>query len=169
MQILSFFIIIQLLQTPQLIVISPDFPNDGSIPSKYTCEGDNINPTLIIHGLPEGTKSMALIVESTDTAASLPASWVVWNIRPGDRIPEASVPGKEDFRATGKRYHGPCPAKGASRFVFRVYALDAMLDLKVNAGKKELMRHLDGHILARGELFGYYDHTVAAVKEKEER
>ena len=131
---------------------------DGEhIPSKYTCDGYNVNPPLNIRGILEGTKSLVLIVDDPDAPIGTWVHWVVWNIPPKGEIGEDSVPGTEglnDFRKHS--YGGPCPPSGTHRYFFKVYALDTKLDLKRNSRKRDVERAMKGHILAQGQLVGLY-------------
>jgi Raf kinase inhibitor-like YbhB/YbcL family protein len=142
----------------QLTVTSTAFDNNGMIPAVYTCEGKEINPPLALDDVPAGTKSLVLIVEDPDTDHGTFDHWVVWNIKPAKTIDENSKPGTEGKNGTGKNgYKGPCPPTGKHRYFFKVYALDAMLDLKTNAGKMEVEQAMQGHIVARGQLIGLYE------------
>lgn len=140
-----------------LTVTSPTFENNKSIPSKYTCDGDDVNPPLIIEGIPEETKSLVLIVDDPDAAMGTWDHWIVWNIPPTNKIEENSVPGVDglnDFRKHS--YGGPCPPSGTHRYFFKVYALDTKLNLDSNSRKKDVEKAMKGHILAKGELVGLY-------------
>ena len=140
-----------------LVVTSPAFVDGEYIPSKYTCDGDDVNPPLNIRGIPEGTKSLVLIVDDPDAPIGTWVHWVVWNIPPKGEIGEDSVPGTEglnDFRKHS--YGGPCPPSGTHRYFFKVYALDTKLDLKRNSRKRDVERAMKGHILAQGQLVGLY-------------
>jgi len=140
-----------------LTVTSPGFENNNLIPSKYTCDGDDVNPPLIIEGIPEGTKSLVLIVDDPDAPMGTWDHWIVWNISPTSKIEENSVPGVEglnDFRKHS--YGGPCPPSGTHRYFFKVYALDTKLDLNSNSRKKNVEKAMKGHILAEGVLVGLY-------------
>ena len=86
----------------KLIVTSPAFENNGFIPSKYTCDGDNINPVLLIEGAPEATQSLALIVDDPDAPMGTWDHWIVWNISPTEKIEENSVPGTEGLNSFNK-------------------------------------------------------------------
>jgi hypothetical protein len=139
---------------------SPAFKNNKKIPSQYTCDGENINPPLRISGVPAGAQSLVLIVDDPDAPAGDWTHWTVWNIDPrASEIAENSVPagaaeGLNDFGQTG--YGGPCPPSGTHRYQFKLYALDAKLDLGENAKKKELEEALRGHTLAQATLSGLY-------------
>jgi Raf kinase inhibitor-like YbhB/YbcL family protein len=136
-------------------VFSNAFESNGTIPKKYTCSGENINPSLEFEGIPEEADSLVLILDDPDAPMKTFTHWIVWNIEPVAKIEEDSIPGVEgmnDFRKIG--YGGPCPPSGTHRYFFRVYALDKLLDLKAGASRKELESEMIGHIIAEGELMG---------------
>lgn len=138
-------------------VFSSAFASNGSIPGKYTCDGQNINPPLEFEGIPEEAESLVLIVDDPDASMKTFTHWIVWNIEPVAKIEEDSIPGVEginDFKKIG--YGGPCPPSGTHRYYFRVYALDRQLELKAGAGRKNLENEMIGHIIAEGELMGKY-------------
>jgi len=142
----------------KLSVTSPAFENNGFIPSKYTCDGDNINPALRIEGLPEGTQSLVLIVDDPDAPMGTWDHWVVWNIPPIEKIEENSVPGTEGFNDFRRHsYGGPCPPSGTHRYFFKVYALDTKLVLDPNSRKKNVEKAMKGHVLAQGEVVSLYE------------
>lgn len=148
-----------------LIVKSSAFAEGGVIPSKYTVDGANVSPPLTWSGAPEGTKSFALLVDDPDAPSGDWVHWVYFNI-PADRaeLPEAvpavaspptgGTQGINSFRKTG--YGGPSPPRGFHRYVFRVYALDATLDLDAKATKTGLLKAVKGRVLAEGKLMGKY-------------
>ena len=136
-------------------VFSSAFESNGTIPRKYTCKGENVNPPLKFEGIPEEAESLVLILDDPDAPMKTFTHWIVWNIEPIAKIEEDSIPGVEginDFRKIG--YGGPCPPSGTHRYFFRVYALDKQLELKAGAGRKELESDMTGHIIAEGELMG---------------
>ncbi len=138
-------------------VSSSAFTSNGSIPEKYTCDGQNINPPLEFEGIPEQAESLVLIVDDPDAPTKTFTHWIIWNIEPVAKIEEDSIPGVEglnDFKEIG--YGGPCPPSGTHRYFFRVYALDKNLDLKAGSGRKDLENEMIGHIIAEGELMGKY-------------
>jgi Raf kinase inhibitor-like YbhB/YbcL family protein len=142
----------------KLSVMSPAFENSQLIPAKYTCDGDDVNPPLTIEGVPGGTKSMVLIVDDPDAPMGIWNHWVVWNIPPNARkIEENTVPGTEGISTSRKHaYSGPCPPYGTHRYFFKVYALDAKLNLNANSTKKDVEKAMQSHVLAEGELVGLY-------------
>ena len=136
---------------------SLDFEHEGHIPEKFTCDGEDISPSLIIEDVPEGTKRLALIVEDPDAPAGIWIHWVVFNIHITDVIEEDEIPGIQginDFRKLD--YGGPCPPSGTHRYFFKLYALDTKLDLEEGCRKKDLLKAMEGHILAEAELVGLY-------------
>src|SRR5688500_10792846 len=140
-----------------LTVYSTVFSHKGHIPSEYTCDGKDINPPLEVENIPEGTKSLALIMEDPDAPRGTFDHWLVWNISPNEAISEQTNPGisgTNDFGKTG--YGGPCPPSGVHRYFFKVYALDTKLELLAGADKKTLLETMNGHILSEGEIMGLY-------------
>jgi Raf kinase inhibitor-like YbhB/YbcL family protein len=142
----------------KLSVNSSAFENNKFIPAKYTCDGDDVNPPLTIEGVPEGTKTLALIVDDPDAPMGTWDHWIVWNISAtASKIAENTVPGTEgmnDFRR--RSYGGPCPPSGTHRYFFKVYALDVKLDLSPTSRKRDVEKAMQGHVLAKGELVGLY-------------
>jgi Raf kinase inhibitor-like YbhB/YbcL family protein len=145
----------------ELSLISPAFDNMGEIPSKYTCQGEDINPPLNISGVPQDAKSLVLIVEDIDPPiGSAITHWVICHLNPNTKeIPggaslENAIVGK---RMMGKHeYMGPCPPKGKHRYVFKLYALDEKLPLDSNSRKKNVLKAIEGHIIEQTELIGIY-------------
>lgn len=140
-----------------LRIASEAFKTNGFIPSKYTCEGANVNPSLIISGLPMATKTLAVIMEDPEAPKGIFVHWVVWNIPPTNKILENTVPGEEgtnDFKK--KRYYGPCPPAGTHHYHFKVYALDNFLHLEQTSTKAELEAAMDKYVIGFGELIGQY-------------
>jgi Raf kinase inhibitor-like YbhB/YbcL family protein len=141
----------------KLVVMSSAFKNNGLIPRMYTCDGEDVNPPLTIDGLPQGTKSLVLIVDDPDAPMGNWQHWNVWNITPTNKIDENSVPGIEGLNDFGKHsYGGPCPPSGTHRYFFKVYALDIEISLPINSRKKHVEKAMSEHILAKGELVGLY-------------
>ncbi len=142
-----------------LKISSPVFDNNGMIPKKYTCDGEDINPPLLIDGVPEGTKSLALIVDDPDAPMGTWVHWVVWNINAdtreiGEGEKTGGVEGMNDFRKHS--YGGPCPPSGTHRYFFKVYALDSELNIPDNSDKDAVEEAMSGHILDKAELVGLY-------------
>jgi len=140
-----------------LHVSSPAFEYNALIPAKYTCDGDDVSPPLTISGIPEGTKSLVLIVDDPDAPMGTWDHWLVWNIPPTRSIAEDTVPGTEGVNTYRRHsYGGPCPPSGTHRYFFKVYALDTLLSLGSNATKRDVEKAMQDHVLAKGELIGLY-------------
>ena len=141
-------------------ITSPAFQNNETIPKRYTCDGENINPPIYFEDLPQGTKSLVLIVDDPDAPRGNFLHWLVFNIPPETKlIEENSIPqeaklGKNDFGKTS--YGGPCPPYGQHRYYFKLYALDTVLDLENGATLNEVKSAMRNHILAEAELLGLY-------------
>jgi Raf kinase inhibitor-like YbhB/YbcL family protein len=145
-------------------ITSPLFKNNEKMPVKFTYDGEDINPALEIENLPEGTKSLALIVDDPDAPMKTWVHWVVYDIPPSGRIEEDSIPGKQGINDSGsKNYHGPCPPSGTHRYYFKVYALDKVLALNEGISKSDLEKAMRGSVLSSAELVGLYK------REKEKR
>jgi len=141
----------------ELRITSPVFENNGVIPKKYTCDGDDVNPPLNIEGIIKGTRSLVLIVDDPDAPMGTWDHWIVWNILPTEKIEENSVPGTEGLNDSRRHsYAGPCPPSGTHRYFFKVYALDTNLNLHPNSRKKDVEKAMEGHVLAKGEIVGLY-------------
>jgi len=155
----------------QLTVTSTAFNHGQMIPSKYTCDGENVSPDISWEGAPIETKSLVLIAEDSDVPMKglslfTFAHWVVYNIPPiiaslTEAIPKEETINNEvkqgltGFRKIG--YGGPCPPFGTHRYYFKLYALDTVIELEPRkATKKSLLHIMDGHIIACGELMGRY-------------
>lgn len=144
-----------------MVLTSPSFENEGMIPTKFTCEGGNMNPELQVQNVPEDAKSLALILHDPDAPiAGGFTHWVVWNISPKTMVikeestPPKSVEGRNGGGRTG--YTGPCPPLGTHRYEFYLYALNDMLDLPTTAGRQELEDAMEEHIVAKTMLVGTY-------------
>lgn len=136
---------------------SPAFENNQLIPDKFTCEGEDINPPLVIDDILKGTESLALIVDDPDAPMGTWVHWVVFDIPVTSKIEEDSAPGKQGLNnAGGRNYHGPCPPSGTHRYFFKIYALDTVLNLKEGISKGQLEKAMQGHILDKAELIGLY-------------
>lgn len=145
-----------------LTVTSTSFPKDGSIPSKYTCDGTNLSPSLQIQDLPNDTKTIAIIMHDPDAPMEGGLThWVAWNIAPTKSIPENFEGGKQGRNGANQNgYTGPCPPSGVHHYHFNVYALDTELSLGKNTNKDELEKAMEGHILSEGNLIGLYERKI---------
>src|SRR3954462_11393285 len=134
-------------EIPKLIITSSAFNNEGDIPSKYTCDGEEINPPLHAAEIPNEAVTLALIVEDPDAPKGTFDHWVVWNIRPEPTIRENSIPGISGNNSAGKTgYHGPCPPSGSHRYYFHVFALNTSLDIHAHSDKKALLEAIQPDI-----------------------
>lgn len=136
-------------------ITCPDFKNNGNMPVRFTCKGEGVNPALDIENIPPAAKSLVLIVYDPDAPSGEFVHWVVYNIPVTSHIEENSIPGKEGRNhGGGTGYVSPCPPSGTHRYFYKIYALDAMLDLKGAVDKKILEKAMEGHILDKAELVG---------------
>jgi len=142
----------------KIILTSSAFVANQKIPKKYTCEGEAISPPLTIEGVPTEAKTLALICEDPDAVNGTFDHWVAWNIPASTtEIVENKPLGTEGLNSARRNgYYPPCPPSGSHRYIFKVYALDAQLNLSPNSKKKGLKDAMQGHILAEGELIGLY-------------
>jgi len=138
-------------------ITSPEFGQNQLIPQRFTCEGEDVNPALVLEDIPKEAKSLALIMDDPDAPMGTWVHWVVFDIPIINSIAENSIPGKQGMNNAGhKNYHGPCPPSGTHRYFFKIYALDASLNLKEGISKGALEKAMQGHILAKAELIGLY-------------
>ncbi len=145
---------------------SPAFEEGQPIPQRHTCDGDDVSPPLAWTAAPAGTRSFALICDDPDAPIGNWVHWVIWSIpaastelpemvAPTDMLPGGARQGLNDFRRVG--YGGPCPPPGRPhRYFFKLYALDAELNLAPRATKRDLLRAMGSHVLAEAELMGTY-------------
>jgi hypothetical protein len=144
---------------------SSAFREGEMIPKKHTCDGEDISPLLEWSPVPAACKSLALICDDPDSPTGTWVHWVIYNIPPQTNklkedvpvsrtLEDGSLQGINDFRKIG--YGGPCPHAGTHRYNFKLYALDAVLKLEAGATKAQLLRAMEGHILAQGQLMGKY-------------
>lgn len=152
-----------------LMIESPAFENEQSIPVRFTCDGEDISPGLHWRGVPDATQTLALLVEDPDAPDPLAPQtifthWIVYNLPPDstgldENVAEGALPrgarfGKNDFERT--RWGGPCPPVGEHRYYFKLYALDSPLPTARPFTRAALLDALEGHVLAYAELKGTY-------------
>lgn len=134
------------------------FEHHSTIPLKYTCQGENVSPAMMISNLPKNTKTLALIVDDPDAPHGTFDHWIVWNIPPAATIEESAklgVQGSNGYRVN--EYRGPCPPPGSlHHYHFKLYALDTTLNLQEGSSKGELLKAMQGHILEQAELIGTF-------------
>ncbi|WP_245867414.1 YbhB/YbcL family Raf kinase inhibitor-like protein [Candidatus Nitrosotalea bavarica] len=138
---------------------SSAFENEGSIPSEFTCDGQDLSPPLSITNVPKNAKTLSIIMDDPDAPMGTFTHWIVWNIPShkvqftrGEKFDFAQ--GRTSFGTT--EYGGPCPPSGTHIYFFKIYALDTDLDLKQGSGVKELQSAISGHIIAEAVLMGKY-------------
>ncbi len=146
-------------------ISSPAFEDQATIPKKHTADGEDLSPKLEWTGVPDGTRSFAIIMDDPDAP---PGTWVHWvlydlpasaselpeNVPNENKLPNGASQGRNDFRKIG--YGGPCPPRGTHKYYFKLYALDTELGLNPGATKQQLLDAMKGHILAEAQLMGRY-------------
>lgn len=143
-------------------VTSTAFGEGAMIPKKYACDAQNVSPQIAWTGVPAGAKSIALICDDPDAPVGDWVHWVVYNMPASTKelaegiqsLPAGSKRGTNDFRKLG--YGGPCPPSGVHRYYFKIFALDMALSLDDGATKAQVLKAMDGHVLAQGALMGRY-------------
>jgi Raf kinase inhibitor-like YbhB/YbcL family protein len=157
-----------------LNITSTAFSEGHAIPTKHTCDGQNVSPPLQWSNVPDGAQCLALICEDPDAPSGVFTHWLLYNLPADVTSLNEGVPhtdtlnsrarqGKNDFQRIG--YGGPCPPERdqAHRSIFKLYALDSELKLPPGANKDELTSAMQGHILASGQLMGTYKRAGQAV------
>jgi len=145
----------------QMKITSSAFQHNESIPAKYTCDGENINPDLKFEYIPSEAVSLALLVDDPDAPVGDWVHWLVFNMDAKtegileDSLPSSATSGLTDFQ--NHEYGGPCPPNGEHRYFFKLYALDTYLDLGPNTTKAEFLTAIDSHIIDQSVLIGLYD------------
>lgn len=156
-----------------LTLSSPAFDAGDPIPTRYTCDGEDVSPELNLAGVPEAARSLALVVDDPDAPGSDPfVHWLVWNLSPSTTTIPEGVPttgtvaeldgarqGTNGFGEVG--YRGPCPptSHDTHTYLFRLRALDATLDLEAGAKRPALEDAISGHVVAETTLTGTYNRT----------
>ena len=140
-----------------LNIQSKAFADNAMIPKKYSCDGINVNPPLEISFIPNEAVCLAIIMEDPDAPINIWSHWIAWNIPVTHHIIEDMQHGINGLNDFNKNFYcGPCPMTGVHQYVFRIFALDALLELKANSRKYDLEKAMSGHVLAYGELNGFY-------------
>jgi len=149
---------------------SPAFEADGEIPVRYTCDGEDLSPPLSWENVPEGTQSLALIVEDPDAPdpkapETIWVHWIVYNLPPDARelpegaaqrgLPGGALQGLNDWKRVG--YGGPCPPVGRHRYFHKLYALDLKLPDLAHPSKADVQAAIDGHVLDMAVRMGTYE------------
>ena len=148
-----------------MILTSSAFGEGELIPSRYTCDGANVSPPLEWQGVPDNARSLALIVEDPDAPSGTFVHWVLYHlpssagelpegVTPSEVTKTGAIEGRNDFHKIG--YGGPCPPGGTHRYFFRLYALNAVVQLHTGATGKELESAMKGRIADEAQLMGRY-------------
>ena len=160
-QLLCVLILYTSLEGQTMKLTSPAFSHNGAIPSQYTCDGADMSPALEWSDAPQTTNSFALIVDDPDAPTKVWVHWILFNIpNTTQSLAENTqsgpfIQGATDFN--GKRqWGGPCPPSGTHHYRFTLYALDNFLDVPAGATKEQLLKAMEGHILAQTTLIGTY-------------
>jgi Raf kinase inhibitor-like YbhB/YbcL family protein len=162
-------------KTVNILITSDAFLEGEAIPTKYTCDGDDLSPDLRWSDIPPNTKSLALICEDPDAPSGTFAHWVLFDLPPtvtelpegvstAERLANGAVQGQNDFKRIG--YGGPCPPPNDNehRYYFRIYALDTELQLRSGARREDVAPAMVGHVLATGHLMGTYKRKQAQTR-----
>lgn len=149
-----------------LTLSSPAFELEQPIPAVYTCRGEDLSPALVWSDVPEGTQSLALLMDDPDAPAGTWTHWLVYNIPPGERgmpegashpnddapeLPDGAVQGLNSWKRAD--YGGPCPPSGRHRYYFHLFALDTTLTSEA-LDREAFRKAVEGHVLAQGGLMG---------------
>ena len=145
---------------------STAFLNGGTIPVRHTCDGEDVSPPLNWSGAPEGTESFALVCDDPDAPIMTWVHWVIYampsekrslaeDVKRMRQLPDGTRQGTNSWKRIG--YGGPCPPRDSThRYHFKLYAIGRVVDLGPGAEKKELLRAIEGSVLAHAELMGIY-------------
>lgn len=145
---------------------STDFQNENEIPKEFTCQGNDISPELKWQGIPQNTKSFALICDDPDAPTRTWTHWVIYNIpaqitslsknfTKEEKLADGTCQGINDFKKIG--YNGPCPPAGKPhRYYFKLYALNKKLNLEPGLTKKQLLQEMEGSIIEQTQIMGIY-------------
>ncbi|MDP2729595.1 MAG: YbhB/YbcL family Raf kinase inhibitor-like protein [Dehalococcoidales bacterium] len=154
------------LKEGKMKITSPAFQEGAAIPSRYSCDGEDISPALSWSGAPEGTRYFALVMDDPDAPGGIFTHWIIFNIPADSRglaeavatepqLASGARQGRNDFGKLG--YGGPCPPRGAlHRYHFTLYALDQPLNLTAGVTRKQALDAMRGHTLAQTELIGTF-------------
>ena len=150
---------------------SSAFQPNAMIPAQFSCDGANTSPPLTWHNAPDKTQSFALVVEDPDAPDGPWMHWILFNIPPtitkldaGAPVPDGAASGKNSWGAIG--YRGPCPPIGAHSYVFKLYALDKVLNLSSGADKDTVLNTMTGHVIGNAKLSGLYQKFVPLPKQQ---
>ena len=141
-------------------VVSPVFKEGAAVPAPYSCKGQNISPPLNFVSVPEGAKSLALIMHDPDAPSGDYVHWTVWDI-PADTgtlaansVPVGAIQGQNS--AGQNKYMGPCPPSGTHRYMFELYALDTSLGLPAETERDDMLKAMEGRVIEKSTLTGVF-------------
>ncbi len=148
-----------------IVITSSAFEDGGTIPKKYTGQGEDISPDFLLSSVSPEAKSIAIIMDDLDFPMGVYNHWVIWNIPVMEQIP-AAIPHGEKVEALnnaiqgigyGKhKYKGPNPPFGSHRYQYKIYVLDTLLDMESDSGKRDLLKKMEGHVLQYGSITGKF-------------
>jgi Raf kinase inhibitor-like YbhB/YbcL family protein len=153
-----------------MLLTSASFPDQGEIPTRYTCEGEDVSPPLAWSQLPAATKALALIMDDPDAPdpkapRMVFVHWVLYNIPASaaglpeaakkQTLPKGTCEGLNDWQRPG--YGGPCPPVGRHRYFFKLYALDSELSKVGEPTKARVEAAMKGHLLGQVQIVGTYE------------
>jgi Raf kinase inhibitor-like YbhB/YbcL family protein len=150
----------------RMAITSPEFGQGVPIPARFSCEGENVSPPLAWSGAPAASRAFAIVCDDPDAPRGTWVHWVLYNLPsdacelgaggpPSGELPSGARQGKNDSGKLG--YYGPCPPPGnPHRYVFRLFALDAVLNLPSGVDRADLNRAMEGHVIAEATLMGTY-------------
>lgn len=145
-------------------IASSVFLNEGQIPVRYTCDGKDYSPPLSISGVPEGAKSLVLVMEDPDAPGGSFYHWLLWNISPQiteikeNKTPSGAVVGRNDFGRFD--YGGPCPPQ-EHHYIFQLYALDDLLAIdNQTATVDDLLYQVQQHAIAKAQIVGLFHRSA---------
>lgn len=151
------------MSTSTMTLESSAFIEGETIPTKYTCDGEESSIPLVISGVPKDAQSLVLFLEDPDTSMGTFTHWVVFNIPPDteeilEKMPKTSLTfGTAGTNSAGTiEYIGPCPPSGVHRYIFTLYALDTILSQSAGAQRESIVEAMDGHMIAEARLTGTY-------------
>lgn len=142
-------------------ITSAAFKDGERVPKQYTCEGPNVSPPLEFSDIPAEAKSLVLMVEDPDADAKPWVHWLVFNIPPQSpgfkeaSIAEGSTQGLCNGNTFG--YEGPCPPEKEHTYLFKLYALDQVLQIPAESNRKKVLEEMEGHVVAEAVLHAVYE------------
>ncbi len=145
------------IEVKLLKLTSAAFKDNEKIPLKYTCDGLNQSPPFDIENIPKDSKCLAIIVEDPDAPINTWVHWLVWNIPVTHHIEENTSKGTQGVNDFSRKFYcGPCPLSGTHHYIFKIYALNCLLNIPGNSKKIDLERAMSDKIIAFGQLTGIY-------------